>query len=109
MSQGNDSEWNILWDLFLNEQEPQEKDKLMDALTASKEISILNRYTYKTEFYSYGIKKYILLFSRLLQYTKNESHVRSQDYFFIVSQISRNPIGTQLIWDFLRYTVYNIL
>jgi len=43
MSQGNNSEWNRLWDLFLNEQEPQEKDKLMVALTASKETSILNR------------------------------------------------------------------
>jgi len=43
MSQCNDSEWNRLWDLFLNEQEPQEKDKLINALTASKETSILNR------------------------------------------------------------------
>jgi len=43
MSQGNNSEWNRLWDLLLNEQEPQEKDKLMNALTASKETSILNR------------------------------------------------------------------
>jgi len=43
MSQGNNSEWNRLWELFLNEQEPQEKDKLMVALTASKETSILNR------------------------------------------------------------------
>jgi len=44
MSKGNESEWNRLWDLFLNEQEPQEKIKLMVALTASKETSILTRY-----------------------------------------------------------------
>jgi len=43
MSLGNVSEWNKLWDLFLNEQEPQEKLKLMLALTASKESWILSR------------------------------------------------------------------
>ena len=43
MSQGNDSDWNKLWDLFINEKELQEKNNLMDALTASKETSILTR------------------------------------------------------------------
>jgi len=43
MSHGNISEWNQLWDLFLNEHEPQEKLKLMLALTASKESWILTR------------------------------------------------------------------
>lgn len=43
MSLGNVSEWNKLWDLFLNEHEPQEKYKLMLALTASKESWILTR------------------------------------------------------------------
>ncbi|XP_060840151.1 glutamyl aminopeptidase-like isoform X1 [Rhopalosiphum padi] len=81
ISQGNASDWDRLWDLFLCEQEPQEKIKLMVALTASKETSIL---------------------TRLLQHAKNESYVRSQDYFIIISQISRNPVGTQLVWDFLR-------
>ncbi|XP_060840148.1 glutamyl aminopeptidase-like [Rhopalosiphum padi] len=81
MAQGNASEWDRLWKLFLNEQEPQEKDKLMEALTASKETEIL---------------------TRLLQYTKNESYVRSQDYILVILQISRNPVGTQLVWNFLR-------
>jgi len=43
MSQGNVSEWNNLWDLFLNEKEPLEKENFMHALTASKETSILTR------------------------------------------------------------------
>lgn len=43
MSLGNVSEWNQLWDLFLNENEPQEKHKFMVALTASKESWILTR------------------------------------------------------------------
>lgn len=43
MSNGNINDWNKLWDLFLNEHEPQEKLKLMIALTASKEPQILTR------------------------------------------------------------------
>jgi len=43
MSHGNASEWNNLWDLFLNEKNPQEKNNLMQALTASKETSLLTR------------------------------------------------------------------
>lgn len=46
MSLGNVSEWNKLWDLFLNEHEPQEKYKLMLALTASKESWLLTRYVF---------------------------------------------------------------
>jgi len=43
MSQVNDSEWNKLWALFLNEQEPQEKDNLMHTLTFSREASKLTK------------------------------------------------------------------
>ncbi|XP_029345406.1 glutamyl aminopeptidase-like isoform X1 [Acyrthosiphon pisum] len=81
MSMGNDSEWNRLWDIFLNEQDPEEKEKLRDALTASKETLIL---------------------TRLLQLARNESHVSSRDYFKIISQINLNSIGNQFVWDFLR-------
>lgn len=43
MSYGNVSEWDQLWNLFLIEQEPHEKVKLMGSLTASKEPWILTR------------------------------------------------------------------
>jgi len=43
MSMGNDSEWNRLWDIFLNEQDIQEKEKLMNALTAPKDTSLLTK------------------------------------------------------------------
>jgi len=43
MSQVNDTEWNRLWDLFLNEQEHQEKENLILVLTSSKETSKLTR------------------------------------------------------------------
>jgi len=43
MFQGNDSEWNKLWNLSLNEKERVERGNLINALTASKETSILTK------------------------------------------------------------------
>jgi len=43
MSQGNASEWDKLWELFLSEQEPQNKDIFMEALTFSNKTEILTR------------------------------------------------------------------
>lgn len=45
----------------------------------------------------------------MIQFAKNESYVRSQDYFIILSQISQNPTGSPLVWDFLRYLIYKIV
>jgi len=61
MSQGNASEWDKLWELFLSEQEPQNKDILMEALTFSKETDILTRYiTYLIEYV--WNKRYFIIF-----------------------------------------------
>lgn len=43
MSNGNVSEWDQLWNLFLIEQEPHEKLKFMISLTATKEPWLLTR------------------------------------------------------------------
>lgn len=43
ISQGNVSDWNQLWNLFILEQEPQEKQNFMRALTASKDKIVLTR------------------------------------------------------------------
>ncbi|XP_050532031.1 glutamyl aminopeptidase-like isoform X2 [Daktulosphaira vitifoliae] len=81
MASGSVDEWNQLWKLFLSEHEPQERIKLMYALTAVKEPWIL---------------------TRLIQMAKNESCVRSQDYFILLTNIGHNPVGSLLLWDFLR-------
>ncbi|XP_025417554.1 glutamyl aminopeptidase-like isoform X2 [Sipha flava] len=77
----NVSEWEKVWNLYLNEQEPQEKVLLIKALTASKDPQIL---------------------TRLLEYSKNESYVRSQDYISVLMYIGNNHIGSSLVWDFVR-------
>ncbi|KAF0311859.1 Glutamyl aminopeptidase [Amphibalanus amphitrite] len=42
------------------------------------------------------------LLSRLLTLAKNESYVRSQDFFTLCSTVAANPVGNPIVWNFLR-------
>lgn len=66
---------------YLNEENPQEKKKLMYGLSQTKEPWILKRF---------------------LEMAKNESNVRSQDYFSVLQLINLNPVGAPLSWEYLR-------
>ncbi|CAI6369413.1 unnamed protein product [Macrosiphum euphorbiae] len=81
MSQGNDIEFNKLWNISLNEKEPKERGSLINALTASKETSIL---------------------TKLLKLAEHDSHISSREYLRIIILINRHHFGTQFVWDFLR-------
>ena len=39
---------------------------------------------------------------RFVNLAKNESYVRSQDFFSALSYIAGNPVGNNIVWDFLR-------
>lgn len=43
ISNSNVSEWERVWDLYLNEQEPHEKMLLLKGLAASKDPQLLTR------------------------------------------------------------------
>ncbi|XP_069668648.1 aminopeptidase A-like isoform X2 [Periplaneta americana] len=78
---GGEREWDIMWNLYLNETDAQERIKLLSGLAHSSEPWILKRY---------------------IELSKNETNVRSQDYFTVLSFISHNPVGTPIVWDFIR-------
>jgi len=42
---GGDTEWQFIWNRFLQTQTPSEKSKLLHALSASTDVLILNRYS----------------------------------------------------------------
>uniref|UniRef100_A0A1B6C9L0 Aminopeptidase n=1 Tax=Clastoptera arizonana TaxID=38151 RepID=A0A1B6C9L0_9HEMI len=81
MQQCDSTEWEILWTRYVNEIEPQEKLKLRGGLSAVKNPSIL---------------------SKLVNLATNEEYVRSQDYFSVLAAVSRNPIGSPIVWDWIR-------
>ncbi|XP_076074224.1 glutamyl aminopeptidase-like [Mytilus galloprovincialis] len=81
--QGSDSEedWNFMWDKYTRETVPQEQIKLLYGLSRTRSVWLLRRY---------------------LEYAKDESKVKAQDFFNVITYISRNPIGRSLAWDWVR-------
>lgn len=73
--------WDQVWKLYLTEPDAQEKLKLMHALTAIKVPWLLQRY---------------------INLAWDESNVRRQDYFTLMTYISSNPVGQSLVWDYVR-------
>ncbi len=41
-------------------------------------------------------------FVRYLEYAKDDTYVRSQDYFAVLEYISQNPVGLPIVWDYIR-------
>ncbi|XP_057652415.1 glutamyl aminopeptidase-like isoform X2 [Diorhabda carinulata] len=73
--------WNALLQIYQDENDASEKLKIMAGLCNVENVDLLKK---------------------LLEVTKNESIVRSQDYFDVLQTMSSNPIGTDLVWDFVR-------
>ncbi|XP_053392901.1 glutamyl aminopeptidase-like [Mercenaria mercenaria] len=74
-------EWMKVWEKYKAESVPQERSKLMSALAQTPSISLLMRY---------------------IDFAKDESNVRSQDYFTVLTYIARNPVGRGLVWNWVR-------
>ncbi|XP_059208894.1 glutamyl aminopeptidase [Centropristis striata] len=90
---GTEEKWNTMFQRYKDTSLAQEKDKLLYGLASVDNVKLL----YK-----------------LLEATKDESVVRSQDLFTVVRYVSLNPLGqdmawdwTTLNWDYLvnRYTI----
>lgn len=79
---GGEAEWETLFELFAKEQDATEKTKLQSALTAIREPWILRR---------------------LIDLASNdETYVRKQDYFSLMASIASNPIGENLVWEYVK-------
>merc|ERR1712002_331120 len=90
---GTEAKWGIMFQRCKDTSLAQEKDKLLYGLASVENVDLL----YK-----------------LLEATKDENVVRSQDLFTVVRYVSLNPLGqsmawdwTTLNWDYLvnRYTI----
>lgn len=78
---GGESEWEKMFELFAKEQDATEKTKLQSALTAVREPSLLRR---------------------LIVLAEDETYVRKQDYFQLMASISANPIGENIVWEYVK-------
>ncbi|XP_069189951.1 aminopeptidase N [Procambarus clarkii] len=79
---GGEEEWNFGWNQYLASNLGSEKSTLLSALGCTKQIWILSRY--------------------LDMAFTADSGVRSQDASTVFSSVSRNDIGRDLAWNYLR-------
>nr|XP_031842296.1 glutamyl aminopeptidase-like [Nomia melanderi]XP_031842297.1 glutamyl aminopeptidase-like [Nomia melanderi]XP_031842298.1 glutamyl aminopeptidase-like [Nomia melanderi]XP_031842299.1 glutamyl aminopeptidase-like [Nomia melanderi] len=78
---GDEASWKIMFDRFVAETDSTEKLKLMRGLAGIRSTWILNKF---------------------ITTATDENYVRSQDFFGCLSAISGNPVGTPLVWDWVR-------
>ncbi|XP_033329801.1 glutamyl aminopeptidase [Megalopta genalis] len=78
---GDEASWNTMFQRFLAETDSTEKLKLMQGLAGIRSDWILNKF---------------------ITTASDENYVRSQDFFGCLSAISNNPVGTPLVWNWVR-------
>ncbi|KAG7213582.1 hypothetical protein KM043_002837 [Ampulex compressa] len=78
---GTEAEWDAVFQKFVSETDSTEKLKLMSGLAAIRSSWILNKF---------------------ITTAKDENYVRAQDFFGCLTAISKNPVGTPLVWDWVR-------
>ena len=80
-SVGDQEVWQWMLDKYKEESNAQEKLKLLRGLSVINEPWIL---------------------SYLLELAKNDTIIRSQDYFTLLTYMSWNRVGEPIVWDFVR-------
>lgn len=81
IAEGGVEEWDFAWSMYKNATIASEADKLMYALSCTRQPWLLNRY---------------------LEYCLDPAKIRKQDATFTIVYIAGNPIGQPLAWDFVR-------
>ncbi|XP_014066097.1 glutamyl aminopeptidase isoform X2 [Salmo salar] len=90
---GTEAKWNLMFERYKTETLAQEKDKLLYGLASVENITLL---------------------FNLLEVSKDESIVRTQDLFTVVQYVSLNRYGKTMAWDWVtlnwdylvnRYTI----
>ncbi|KAM9409836.1 aminopeptidase Ey-like isoform 2-T2 [Pholidichthys leucotaenia] len=81
IAEGGEEEWDFAWGMYKNATLASEANKLMSALSCTRQPWLLSRY---------------------LQYSIDPDKIRKQDATYIIVYVARNPIGQPLAWDFIR-------
>ncbi|XP_067672727.1 glutamyl aminopeptidase-like [Haliotis asinina] len=80
-SSGSVEDWDKMWQKYQTETVPQERVNFLYALAQTRTVWLLHRY---------------------LDYAKNESIIRQQDFFSVMSYVNLNPVGNNIIWNWAR-------
>ena len=95
--------WDRMLEKYVSETNAQEKSKLLRGLASVKDPWLLYRLIEVcmwniVEIYNYNP----ILYVSSQQLGRNETIIREQDYFSMLSYISYNRVGEPIVWDFVR-------
>ncbi|GFO02311.1 glutamyl aminopeptidase [Plakobranchus ocellatus] len=78
---GTASDWEKIWQRYLVESSPQEKERLTATLTMATQPYLI---------------------TRLLNYAKEGKYIKRQDFFTVVRYVGTNTAAEDLVWDWTR-------
>jgi glutamyl aminopeptidase len=80
-SGGSEASWTTVWNRYTVATSGQEKDNLLYSLSRTTSLTLIDR---------------------LLQYSMNESMIRSQDFFTTISYASSNRVTNNYVWNWVQ-------
>lgn len=78
---GGDEEFAIMWDRYTKATSTQEADNILYGLTWTDKLWLIQR---------------------LLDYSMDETKIRSQDFFTLMEYIGQNKVANGYLWDWVR-------
>jgi len=78
---GEEEAWDIVWDRYTTATSGQEQDNLLYSLTRTQDLTLIDR---------------------LLGYAMDESKIRSQDFFTVISYIQSNRVANNYLWNWVQ-------
>ena len=91
-----------MWQLFVHESDPQEKERLLIGLADVREPAIIMRQE-KNQSIPVVIKNFRFLFLiRYLERVADENLVRRHNFFEALGKIASSSVGLDIVWNFLR-------
>ena len=78
---GTEEIWEVMFERFESEENADEKIKLGAGLESIRDKKVLEKF---------------------IQLAKNETIIRTQDFPTTMAGIGNNPIGTQIVWNFIQ-------
>ncbi|ODM98756.1 Glutamyl aminopeptidase [Orchesella cincta] len=81
MYQADNATWQLVWQRYMNEQDPQERVRLLRGLASIQNAELI---------------------TQLLELSQDDKIVRKQDYFGVLKYIGQNPIGNPIVWNFYK-------
>ena len=101
--EGGKKEWDFALDRYKNSNFASERSVLVSALACTNQPWLLNRYFLKAHENNVLKKRNKIYGNRLLEWSLSpSSEIKKQDKATLISNVAKNPVGCNLVYNFIR-------